>query len=368
MTITERVGASGSWSLDLDPDVPRSVLASLDPATAGFRQLVVTDVPIDTAGLADSAILNLARYSGLYRSLSGYTLSGAGLATLLEDEDGKGDIYGTAITYSGASLQTVVNAMAARVGLGAASAESLSGFTSSQTYVTPRQVLDAACAALGAEWRVRADQKIKAGSTGFLYGSNPALLILSDDEGGDELGLMGVRGQATLTTDLDDYATLVVYVTDRSGPSTVVSRATSYTRPDGAAWKSGAIVDGNPTDGTASTLAAAELGKLVMRRAWDVSTDADVAGVVPVGSPVYLWAPDSGVVDTATQVYFRGRHVYPVTLRLMGYTWPLRAGMGVYLRHKASTGATPTYQDLTPYVLPESGATRLEVGAIPRRA
>lgn len=366
MTVTERVRAAGEWSLGLDPDVPRSVLAALDPEVAGFRQLVVTDVPVDVAGLADSAVLNLARYSGLYRKLDGFTLSGAGLATLLEDEDGKGDIYGAAITYSGASLSTVVGDIAARVGLGAASAEALSGFSDSQTYVTPRDVLDACCAALGAEWRVRADQKIKAGSTTFLYGATPTLLILSDDEGGNELSLIGVQGEATLSADLEDYATLVVYVTDRAAASTVVSRATPYKRPDGAAWKQAALIDANVQDGNQSALASAELGKLVLRRAWGVSTDADVAGLVPVGSPVYLWAPDSGLVDTATQVYFRGRTVYPITLRLMGATWPIRAGMGVYLRHK--DGANPaTYMDLTEFYLPESGASRLEVGAIPRK-
>lgn len=364
--ITERLMSAGSWSVDLDPETPRSVRALLDPETAGFQQLVVTDVPVDTEGLTDSAILDLARYSGLYRTMDGLTLSGASLSVLLQDEDGKGDVHGTpGVSYTSASLSTVVTAEATRVGLPTGTIEGLTGYTGSQNLITPLKVIEAACAALGAEWRVRPDMSVKAGTAAFLYGSTPTLLVLGDDEGGSELDVTGVRGMTRLAVDVEDYATLLLYVTDRDAATySVASRSTTYRKPDGNAFKSAAMVDASVNDGSASSLAAAELGKLTLRRAWDVSTTADVT--VPVGSPVYLWSPDDGLIDMATQVYFRGRNLFPYQSRLMGKTWPIRPGMGVYLRNKPGTSTAATYLDLTPYYVPQWGATQLEVGAKPR--
>ena len=366
--ITERLMGAGRWEFDLDPETPRSVRSLLDPEDAGFWQLVVTDVPVDVDGLADADILGLARYSGLYRSLDGLTLSGASLAALLEDEDGKGDIHGSpGVSYTSATLQDVIDDEAARVGLWAATAESLSGYTSgTQILVTPLEVIEAACSALGAEWRVRPDMEVKAGTAAFLYGSTPDLIILADDEGGHELDLVGVRGMSRQSVDVEDYATLLIYVTDTETPTYTVaslSPSTDYTRPDGTKFKMAGMVTASVNDGSASTLAAAELGKKKLRRGWDVSTEADIT--VPVGAPVWLWSPDDGLIDTTTQVYFRGRTLFPTESRLMGKTWPIRPGMGVYLRHKDGT-ADATYLDLSSYYVPESGATQLEVGATPR--
>lgn len=368
MTVTERVQSPGVWSLDLSPETPRWLRASLDPQVAGFRQLVVTPGPVDVAGMADADVLALARYSGIYRTMQGLTLSGAGVSILLEDEDGKGDIYGAPVSYSSASLSTVVSAQATRVGLTAAAVESRTAYTATHNLVTPRKVLDAACAALGSEWRVRPDMKLTAGTTSYLYGTTPTLVVLSDDEGGRDLDVIGVRGTVTPSSDVEDFATLVVYIPGRGNPSVVPTRSTTYRRPDGNAVKLGPVIDANDTDGTAPNLATAELGKLVGRRSWDVSTLADVGALVTVGAPVWLWDPDSGLLDSATQVYFRGRSIFPATSRLMGLTWPITADMGVYLRHKPDTSTAATYTDLTPYVEPESGSSRLELGAVPRRA
>jgi hypothetical protein len=228
-------------------------------------------------------------------------------------------------------------------------------------------VIEAACADLGAEWRGLADMTVTAGTADYLYGATPTLMVLADDEGGRELDLTGVRGVSRQSVDVEDYATLVIYVTDADTPTYSVaslSPTTSYKRPDGDTFKFAARVDANLLDGDASTLAAAELGKKKLRRAWDVATDATIT--VPVGSPVYLWSPDDGLIDTGNQVYFRGRVLFPYESRLMGLTWPIRPGMGVYLRHKPGTSTAASYLDLTPYYVPQWGSTQLEVGAKPR--
>ncbi|MGL5246711.1 MAG: hypothetical protein ACRC8U_00785, partial [Brooklawnia sp.] len=76
----------------------------------------------------------------------------------------------------------------------------------------------------------------------------------------------------------------------------------------------------------------------------------------------YLYAPPV-IMDTTTPVQFRGRTCYPVTVRLMGLTWPITRGMGVYLR--TSKGAV-VWHDLTNYVAWESGDVQLEVDSMPR--
>lgn len=80
---------------------------------------------------------------------------------------------------------------------------------------------------------------------------------------------------------------------------------------------------------------------------------------------MWLYAPPT-VMDTASPIQFRGRTVWPITSRLLGMTWPITRGCGVYLRVWRSPQALPVWHDLTDYVLWEDGDLQLEVGALPR--
>ena len=88
----------------------------------------------------------------------------------------------------------------------------------------------------------------------------------------------------------------------------------------------------------------------------------DVGHLSPVGSRIWLYAPPV-VMDAANPLQFRGRVCYPVAVRLMGLTWPITRGMGVYLR--TNKGAV-VWHDLTNYVAWESGDVQLEVDSMPR--
>ena len=94
-------------------------------------------------------------------------------------------------------------------------------------------------------------------------------------------------------------------------------------------------------------------------------THYDLGLIAPVGSYLWLYAPPM-IMDTGSPVQFRGRVCYPQLIRLMGMTWPVTIGHGVYLR-TASTGEV-VWQDLTECVEWETGNVRLEVGALPRRS
>jgi hypothetical protein len=55
-------------------------------------------------------------------------------------------------------------------------------------------------------------------------------------------------------------------------------------------------------------------------------------------------------------------------MRLIGYRWPIKRGMGVYLRTSNASPTDPTYENITPYVEfePDDAPATLELGAASR--
>ena len=88
--------------------------------------------------------------------------------------------------------------------------------------------------------------------------------------------------------------------------------------------------------------------------------DGGVPDPASVGTTVWVYDPDQGLFDTANPIPWNGPTVYPVALRALGATWPVTAGMGVYVRHGEG------WADRSPYLVPDSGAPTLEVGATRR--
>ena len=344
-------------------------MRQLDPATAGFGQLVILDAQADIGSLTDQAILDLSRYTGIYRRLDGYEMSGAGPAVLLADEDNKANIFESPVSLTGGTLSQWVSTLAAWTGLTLGTAAAPGTHTASFRWVTPREALAEVCAHFGAEWRITPDLRIHAGAPSAIYGSTPALIVLGDDEGGRDQELSGVRGTAGRSVDVEDFADKVVYLTDRdNGIYATVTRPQPFRDPMGRPLILDRLVEASVDQGDPNALAAAELGKLGVRRAWDVATGyVDVTAIAPVGSPIWLWSPDDNLYDMTRQVAFRGRTLFPQLDRMVGCTWPIQAGMGVYLRQKASLTAAASYLDLSPYVVPDSaGSAQIEVGAPPR--
>lgn len=372
MSVTERVMGVGAWDVALHEDTPRRIIDQLDPTGPwGFAQLVITDTPVDVASMTDAGILAVARYAGVYRRMDGYTLGGAGLAAFLGDEDGKGNVFEGALsgTHDAGTWASILTEW---TGLTIKGVEASGTWANSFRWVTAREALADTCRQFGHEWRVTPDLGYHQGTLAYLYPSTPALLVLSDDEGGTDWGLTGVPGRTGRSVDVEDYAKKVVYLTDRgdSDPPTTpqwqtATRTDQYRDPLGRDLLIDKLVEANLDDGDPAALAAAELGKLTARRAWTVEADR-LPATLTVGAPVWLWAPAEGVYDTAEQVSYRGRVIYPARSRLMGATWPILPGMGVYLRRKPLTTSDAVWLDLTRHVASETGGVQLEVGAVPR--
>ena len=61
---------------------------------------------------------------------------------------------------------------------------------------------------------------------------------------------------------------------------------------------------------------------------------------------------------------FRGQEINPIKVRVVGLSFPIQTGMGVYFRK--FDGSSVTYTDLTEYVSFESGNTQVELGDVLR--
>ena len=409
MSVTERLMAAGEWDVQLVEDTPRRILEAIDIETAGFGQLVILPTRLDPRAHTDTTLLSLARYTGIFRKQEGdFRLSGPGLPILLGDEDNKGDIYEVKRATANGWLTQWVTALLP-VSLSAGGVYSPGGsYTDSFYLVTAKQAYETLKGEFSApiEWRITPDLKLHVGTvfgtagTDALYDETPRLIVLHNaGTGGRDFGLTGAQGVSGMNRDLEDYTTKVVYKTEvttttntevvtdvdfvtpdtttdtvtESSTETVVTVAATadvdipFSRPTGGHVILDRLIEGNSNDGSAAdpqAQANMQLGRFdSIRREITVDYGTyEIGHIAPVGSYVWLYAPPV-VMDAANPVQFRGRVCYPVKVRLMGCTWPISRGLGVYMR--ITFGGT-RWVDLTDYVAWESGDVGLEVDSLPR--
>ena len=372
MSVTERVMAAGDWSVTLSDETPRSLLEAIDVEKIGFSTLVILPTRLDPRVHTDADLLALARYTGIYRRQEGMVLSGAGLPILMGDEDGKGDVFESERSTSNGWLTEWVPVLRP-LSLAAGTVTSPGGsYTDSFFLVTAKEAFETVNATFGTEWRITPDLKLHVGTPAALYGSTPALIVLADaGEGGRDISLTGVAATAPLSVDLEDYASKVVVPYDAETKVAVAEVSEHpYRRPtDGGPMLMDKLISAGTDDDTDPQVqadAALETAGLPRREVTVQDTRYDLGLIAPVGSYVWLFAPPM-IMDTSNPVTFRGRACYPVPIRLMGMTWPVTIGSGVYLRTMNDAGVA-TWRDLTDYVVWEDGDVGLEVGALPRRS
>lgn len=404
--ITERLMAAGSWDVQLVEDTPRRLLEQISVERIGFAQLVVTSARLDPRQLGDSEMLGLSRYTGLYRAQEGdLRLSGPGLGILLGDEDGKGDIYEAARSVPNGWLTEWVNSLRP-VALRPGTTWSPGGsYTGSFFLVNAREAFETLAGEFNrpVEWRVNPNLTFDVGdpTDPGMYGPPRTIILHGAGSGGRDLNLIGVQARSGITADLEDYTTKIIVeyeiehdaatdnflyhdweTTGQSGPAVTSESWTErafataqtpdaqvpYARPAGGPVVLDRLIQldhdaGEDVD--PQTQANMQLGRFNRPRR-EVTVDGgdyDIGHMSRVGSTVLLYAPPV-LMDMANPTHFRGRVTYPVAQRLVGMTWPLRRGMGVYLRHARTS--PPTWIDLTNFVDWDTGDVRLEVGELPR--
>ncbi|KKL74742.1 hypothetical protein LCGC14_2061870, partial [marine sediment metagenome] len=344
------------------------------------------------AVLSDASILSIARYVGIIRGKrvagpaggdDALELSGHGLSGWLGDEDGKGDIIEAARAYSGDTFANVLNrsgstpygllrdAAGAQTAIHAGTLFSVAGtYTGTHRFIDQRSAIRYIVDVFGAEYRVNPDFTLDAGLESDLFVTTPTAILARKITDGRDPTIEGIPiAQFESDTDVHDYSTRVVVLADGSGSLIATGSADAASVPyvDGFAndvVRTRMVNEAETSAGNANSRAQLHLNRFAaLRKALTISTkDFDVEGSFAVGDTVYVWDPtDAALVDITNEVRFRGAVLSPVKIRVLGQTFPITAGMSVYIRH-----GDATYTDVTDSVVFEEGETSLEVGANPR--
>jgi hypothetical protein len=363
MSVTETLMKPGAWQVRLIEETPAEILRALDwtvTAVAGFGHVFVFSAPVRPEEFTDANLKSIAIYAGILREApEARTVGGPGMVAWLGDEDDKGAVLETAVTQTAATLQTWVNALRP-ASLSAGTSLNSGSYTGTFQWVTPRKALDAVCAALGYEYRVNADGTLDANTVATLFGSTPTGFVTRRSEGREDyLGVLA--SQLEQARDLDDYTTKVRAIA-KTGLGTASASATPYKDINGNAVVLTRVIE-TPESEDANAAATALINKFSATRKGVRLSSATFAipSTIEVGASLYVFDPRSGLVDTANQVHFEGETLYPAKLRVYGYTWPIREGMGVAFRN-----GDGTWTDLTPWIEWETGDTTIDVGGYQR--
>lgn len=370
MSVSEKLGALGSWSIQLSAGTPKEVLQKLDY----FGHITIHAGHVDPR-IDGDALLRSSRYTGVFRgkglNSGNRTLKGPGMAFWLGDEEDKGDLIESLLTFSGASFEDIMTGL---LPPGGAVTEG-TFFTLPGThdfnfqYASRRKAIDYVCATLGADWRVNGDATLDAGLESDLFVTVPQA-ALSQRGVGVDMFLRTVDGDISTEQDMEDLTTRTVLLAEGQEAATVT--ATADINPVSNVWKD---LNGNPIrltrivseSGTDATNAQARAQLQLNRFSGSrdsitcSSEEYDLKGTVKVGDYLWVFAPDEGVYDLNNEVIFLGERMYPMRLRLVELAWPITPGMSVSFRRSDGT-----WLDLTPYVIWESGQSNLVVGGYNR--
>lgn len=364
----------GGWSLRLRDDTPSSLRDAISVANTGPGHVVITRGPLDNVGtMSDAALLDIARYVGVRTAVAGpdLELAGYGLAWWLGDADHQGNIIQTEVAFTAADFATAIfntlNAGPTTPIASGAHEGGVGNYTGRFQHCSVRAAVDAICQAFGREWRVNSDFTLDAGSVANLYGSTARALAIRKG-GARDIGTVGVEADLAVSTDLEQTFTEVI-VAGRGGRG-VAGGANGFGWRDGRGNTVRRTLLMEAASDVAPGLEAAVAGTFLDaynlqdgRRELDLRSDQyNVEGSVVVGAYIGVYDPDLDIRDPTNQDFYAGEEVWPQLVRVLGMTWPVTNGMGVYYRH--TTGAAAwAYHDLTPYVEWEPPGATLEIVA-----
>ncbi|MEU6597845.1 fibronectin type III domain-containing protein [Streptomyces flaveolus] len=386
MAVQEVLKALGSWEVKLQPNTPRDVLDRLDY----FGHIAITPGRLDPLQYGDN-LLTAARYVGVLRTRTigddgrtnapqdDLSIGGAGMAMWLGDEDGKGAVYENAVTPASATFADTINMLLPASGaypVTVGTVYPVAGqYTGRHQYETPREAITYVCDTMSTtsvpvSWRVNGNATLDAGPDSQLFVTNPTCVITTKDAG-EDMSLRALPGAIDVTRDVEDYSTRVVLLAEGEGSSIAtgaadISPATPYKDIHGNPIRLTRLVSESDTaTANASVRAQLALSQFTStRNQLSLSTaDYDIHGTFQVGDRVWVYDPDSGLVDTATEITFRGQRINPIKLQVTETNWAITKGYTV--AYRAGDG---TWVDLTQYVEWEAdGTSTVTVGDFSRQ-
>lgn len=349
----------GSWSVKLDDTTPFSLLESMEL----FGHVAFIPGQLAVKEYTDAELLSLARYVGILRYRSETDLGGIGMAGWLGDEDSKGEVYETPVTLSGETFANSIRALLPN-SVTEGTLYSVAGtYSGTHKYQDPRSAIDYVCDSFSADWRVNGDGTLDAGEAEDLFVTDPTAVILRKGAGVD-LHLIATPGNIESSVDAKDFTTRVLLLAEGDGESIATGSADIVGNPykdihGNDLIRTRMVSESGTSTGNADARAQLQLNRFTSpKRAVKLSSNEyDISGDYKPGDYVWVYDPESGLYDTANEVMFRGRFIYPVKIRVLGVSYPVQEGMTVAYRD--SSGA---WTDLTQYVKVETGATTIDIG------
>jgi len=408
MAVTERLMGAGNFGVSfLQDQTPSEVIDTIQE----WGHIVITPQEMNPDLYDDSAMLASARYTGIVLSKSleegVVQVSGKGLQLYLGDDRGKGMVIaenknlGKARTYTDLPLSSVLFQSSTPYGIMRNEAGNLQAITQgtiydgSSTYSgthfveTSLHALKHICEDLGYEFRVNQDATVDAGPAANLFtgvNSDPTTVVVKTGYG-DDPTYQGISPTGARTEfDAADYVTKVDFIaeigafndpTDFEGEASKTSGEIPYYDIHGNKLSRTGLVsvpdmDSDKLDEQAG-LMLTELSKIKKVLNLDLE-QYEVTGDLKVGDFIFAFDPFIGFTDNETdataesrdiyEISFRGQQINPVKVRVVGLSFPISTGMGVYYRK--FDGTNVTYTDLTPYVSFENGDTQVELGDVLR--
>ena len=407
MAVTERHMGVGNFTVSFSQEfTPTEIIESIKE----WGHIVITPQEVDVNTLSDADVLSTSRYTGivLNRSLEEgvVDISGQGLQLYLGDGQSKGMVIaesknvGKVRVYTNTTLaETLFNSSVSTgkpYGILRNEAGNSQAITQgviyepSGTYIgqhfvqTALSALKEVAEFFSIEYRVNPNATIDAGPAANLFAgvnSDPSTIVVKTGYGEDP-NFDGVVPQGLRTEfDATDWVSRVDFVgevgyfdsaTDVAGEANIGSNP--YKDLHGNALSRSGLVQ-QPEIAVSQLNSRAQLMLNELSRVKKVLNldleQYEVSGDMQVGDFIFAFDPDIGFIDTSVdataesrdlyEVTFRGQIITPVKVRVVGLTFPIANGMGVYFRDKDGN-----YTDLTQYVQFESGAAQVELGDVIR--
>jgi len=385
MPVTDYLMKVGDWSLNLNPETPMEIR---DRVKLGSALLLTKSRILDYMDRTPASLAGLSVYAGVLTSREQERVKLAGKGLLWFVQTGKGHGFAAAghgaIPASPATFTQIMqsffsfgysNGLAYGTGY-SATATTVTGLDPN-SYLPPlKPVLDTCAARTGNEYKVNPDGTVDWGISTALFQSTPTVLIAPGMRGRDinvtalEVARWNVR------EDIDDYRTGALGQ-DNTGAYRTIRYASifdyytvgEYLTPAGITTliSPPLTIQSANTGEVDAQLDAAAVRYAGIRQTITCSVNEYcIPQLITPGDWVYVYDPASDVIDSANVVQFQGQTLYPDKVRCYGTQWPIEAGpMGVYLVD-GEYDSDGDITDITDWVVPESGPTRLDIAAAPR--
>jgi hypothetical protein len=414
MSVSERFMQLGDWEVRLIPETPLSIRQAIEK----WDSIIITPSRIPHfEAMGSTEIKEAARYRGPLLEISEdrTVLRGAGMLYYLGNANGDGPwleqwivtpsdwsehmaVMDGQYSFSGISRQAVVDEPAAKWPISGSSG------TDELPHIA-RERLEFLADVLGCEYYLTPDEKFYSGgaNSDSMFTVTTPEVILMRGESGRDIDLIGLEiTDWSYTTDGWDVAgaavaatsggSIYVYATnttqtsnppnpkgnaypaDSSGTAVIADTGqyVRYEEMSSGTWQGDATAR---AQAIASTLGAVLTGVGITTEDYgnhtlEVSVNVyDPHRWMMPGDYLYAFDPINKIYDEDNGTTYHGLHIHPAKVRLFGMTWPIRAGMGVYLLNADHYGSYSgdLIIDLTDYVEWEDGDCTLEVGS-PRRS